>query len=78
MNVWTIPVSEELNTFVAPLSPSIQSVVSDSHLLYGKSQHTLQRLVYWSRFYGKLPEIFRELNMRKQCVNQALFSLPMH
>ena len=45
MNAWTIPANEELGTFFAPSSSSTRSVVSDSHLLYGRSWHTLRRLV---------------------------------
>ena len=41
----TIPPNKELNTFVTPSSSSTWSVVSDKYLLYGRSPHTLQRLV---------------------------------
>ena len=37
-NAWTTLASEELNTFVAPSSLSAESVVSGSHLLYGRSR----------------------------------------
>ena len=38
MNAWTIPVSEELSTFVAPSSLSTRSMVCGRHLLYGRSR----------------------------------------
>ena len=43
-NEWTIPASEELNTFVAPSSSSTQSVVSGRHLLYGRGRRASRRL----------------------------------
>ena len=43
---------EELSPLVARSSSSTHSMVSDRHLLYGRSRHTLRRLVYRSKFYG--------------------------